>query len=234
MAETEIPEIPEHFADHRLVEEMVRHQGAVDADQLQAAGYSLADIHHLLADRVLVPDTSPAEAGHLVFPEPTLYIDTLVLIQWRLPQGVFGGRTALVFHELSVVWPKEIDVCVPDELVEWVRAEMPRDLGVLPFTLPDALRTYGVTQVYPSQPGDVPVAMYSPAVAVAQTLAEPYYTEEVQEDCVDTYIQDYGVDAALREAVALYGVEARFQALLARWHSREHGGDRLSGACCLM
>ena len=207
-------EIPEHFADQRLVEVLVQHQGLVDEEQLQVAGYSPAEIRHLLADRVLIP----AEADGYVFPDPTLYIDMLVLIQWSLPEAIFGGRTALVFHELTVTLPKEFDVCVPEDLLDRVPAEVPQHLGVRPFTLPEALRTYGVTRVYPAQPGDVPVAMYSPAVAVAQTLADPYYMEETREDCVNTYVQDYGLDAALREAAACYRVEARLQALLPHWH----------------
>ena len=47
--------------------------------------------------------------------------------------------------------------------------------------------------------------MYAPAVAVAQTLANPYFMEETQEDCGYTYVQDYSQDAALREAVAPMG-----------------------------
>jgi hypothetical protein len=214
MAQTEIPEIPENFADQRLVEVLVRHHGVVDASQLQAADYSPAEIRHLLADRVLVP----AETGSYVFPDPALYIDMLVLVQWRLPEGIFGGRTALVFHDLSVVWPVQFDVCVPADLLDHVRAEVPQDLGVRAFTLPEDLRTYGVTPVYPAQPGDVAVAMYTPAVAVAQTLADPYYMEETREDCVNTYVQDYGLDAALLEAAARYGVEAKLQALIPHWH----------------
>ncbi len=75
-----------------------------------------------------------------------------------------------------------------------------------------------MTQVYPAQPGDVAVTMYTPAVAVAQTLADPYYMEETREDCVNTYVQDYGLDAALLEAAARYGVEAKLQALIPPWH----------------
>lgn len=207
-------EIPEHFADERLIGVLVRHHGIVDDAQLRAAGYAPAEIRRLLADRVLVP----AEPGSYVFPDPALYIDSLVLIQWRLPEGIFGGRTALIFHDLSVVWPAQFDVCVPAELLDRVHARVPEDLGVRAFTLPEDLRTYGATHVYPEQPGDVPVAMYTPAVAVAQTLADPYYMEETREDCVNTYIQDYGLDAALLEAAARYGVDAKLQALTPHWH----------------
>lgn len=210
MTDTESTAIPQHFADQRLVGVLVRHHGTVAEDQLRAAGYSAARIRRLLTRHVLVP----TKAGGYVFPDPALYIDALVLIQWRLPDGIFGGRTALVFHDLTVALPKEFDVCVPEALRDRMRTLVPQDLAVRPFTLPDTLRTYGVMQVYPSQPGDVPVAMYRPAVAVAQTLAEPYYTAEVQEDCVSTYVQEFGLDAALREAVARYGVEARLHALL--------------------
>ncbi|MGZ3601609.1 MAG: hypothetical protein ACXWP6_14645 [Ktedonobacterales bacterium] len=35
-----------------------------------------------------------------------------------------------------------------------------------------------MTKVYPAQPGMVSVAMFQPAVAVAQTLADPCSTEE--------------------------------------------------------
>jgi hypothetical protein len=207
-------DISEHFADQRLVKVVVHHHGAVDEVQLRAAGYSPAEVRRLLADHVLVPDA----AGGYVFPDPGLYIDSLVVIQWRLPEGIFGGRTALIFHDLSVVWPVQFDVCVPADLLDDIRAEVPQDLGVRAFTLPEDLRTYGVTQVYPAQPGDVAVTMYTPAVAVAQTLADPYYMEETREDCVNTYVQDYGLDAALLEAAARYGVEAKLQALIPHWH----------------
>src|SRR5260370_20659733 len=121
MAQTKIPEIPENFADQRLVEVLVRHHGVVDASQLQAAGYSPAEIRHLLADRVLVP----AETGSYVFPDPALYIDMLVLAQWRLPEGIFGGRTALVFPHLSVVWPAQVDVWLPAALPPHRRPGVP-------------------------------------------------------------------------------------------------------------
>jgi hypothetical protein len=214
MAQTEIPE---HFADQRLVEVLVQHHGVVDEGQLQAAGYSPAEIRRLVADRVLVP-ADAGGGGSFVFPDPALYIDMLVLNQWRLPEGIFGGRTALVFHDLTVTLPKEFDVCVPADRLDHICAVVPQDLGVRAFTLPEDLRTYGVTQVYPAQPGDVAVAMYAPAVAVAQTLADPYYMEETREDCVNTYVQDYGLDAALREAAERYGVGARLQALIPHWH----------------
>src|SRR5258708_29022892 len=109
MAQTEIPEIPENFADQRLVEVLVRHHGVVDASQLQAAGYSPAEIRHLLADRVLVP----AETGSYVFPDPALYIDMLVLVQWRLPEGIFGPPPPPVFPHLSVLWPLPVDLFLP-------------------------------------------------------------------------------------------------------------------------
>jgi hypothetical protein len=206
-------EIPEHFADQHLVEVLVHHHGVVDDDQLHAAGYSPAQIRQLLADRVLVAGA----AGGSVFPDPGLYLDSLVLIQWRLPAGIFGGRTALLFYDLSVVWPVQIDVCVPADLLDGVYTEVPGELGVRPFTLPQDLRSYGVTHVYPSQPGDVPVAMSAPAVAVAQTLADPSSMEETREDGVITYVQDVGLDAALQEAAARYGGEARLQALIPPW-----------------
>lgn len=209
-------EIPEHFADQRLVGVLVQHHGIVDEAQLRTAGYALAEVRQLLVDRVLVP-ADAGRAGKYVFPDPALYIDSLVLIQWRLPAGIFGGRTALIFHDLSVVWPVAIDVCVPADLLDHVHATMPHEFGVRPFTLSKDLRTYGVTQVYPAQPGDVAVAMYAPAVAVAQTLADPYYMEETREDCVNTYVQDYGLDAALHEAAARYGVGTKLQSLIPPW-----------------
>lgn len=215
MAQTDIPE---HFADQRLVGVLVRHHGAVDDGQLRAAGYAPAEIRQLLAARVLVP----GEAGSYVFPDPAVYIDMLVLVQWQIPEGIFGGRTALIFHDLSVVWPAQFDVCVPANRLEQSRAGVPQEFAVRPFTLPEDLRTYGVTQVYPAQPGDVAVAMYAPAVAVAQTLADPYYMEETREDCVNTYIQDHGLDTALREAVERYGVTAKLQALIPPWHRLGH------------
>ena len=42
-----------------------------------------------------------------------------------------------------------------------------------PFTLPEALRTYGVVRVYPAQPGDVAMAMYAPAVATTPVPTPP-------------------------------------------------------------
>lgn len=211
MAQTDIPE---HFADQRLVGVLVRHHGVVEDGQLRAAGYAPAEIRQLLADRVLVA----GEARSYVFPDPALYIDMLVLIQWQIPEGIFGGRTALIFHELSVVWPAQFDVCVPANRLDHARATGLQELGVRPFTLPEHLRTYGVMPVYPAQPGDVAVAMYGPAVAVAQTLADQYYMEETREDCVNTYIQDYGLDDALLEASERYGVRAKLQTLIPPWH----------------
>ncbi|HEV7126950.1 MAG TPA: hypothetical protein VGN32_05855 [Ktedonobacterales bacterium] len=213
MAQTDIPE---HFADQRLVGVLVRHQGAVTARQLKAAGYSAGELRHLLADRVLVP-TDASDDTVYGFPDPAVYIDMLVLVQWRLPEGIFGGRTALVFYDLTVTLPKGFDVCVPSALTDRERAVLPENLGVRPFTLPEALRTYGVTRVYPAQPGDVPVAMYTPSVAVAQTLADEYYMEETREDCVNTYVQDYGLDTALLEAAERYSVSERLQTLLPHW-----------------
>lgn len=206
------------FADARLVGVLVEHHGAVTAAHLQDAGYDQDAIQCLVTDNVLTrtPD------GRYAFPDPTLYIDLPVLIQWRLPDGIFGARTALVFYNLTDALPMQFDVCVPERLLVLDRthagaddAVIPYDMGVHPFSLPEPLRTYGVTEVYPAQPGDVPVAMYQPAVAVVQTLADPYYTAEIQKDCVSEYVQAYGVDAALREAAARYGVEHQLQELIA-------------------
>src|SRR5260221_11879928 len=77
MAQTEIPEIPENFADQRLVEVLVRHHGVVDASQLQAASYSPAEILHLLADRALVP----AEPVSYASPDPAIFLDSIVPVQ---------------------------------------------------------------------------------------------------------------------------------------------------------
>jgi hypothetical protein len=119
-----------------------------------------------------------------------------------------------------------------------LRAELPQELqelgeqGVRLFTLPEELRAYGVTRVYPAQPGDVAVAMYAPAVAVAQTLADPYYMEETREDCVSTYVQDYSLDAALREAAARYRVEPGSSSALVLRSADRRFPDRLTGTRC--
>src|SRR5258708_29650281 len=125
MAQTEIPEIPENFADQRLVEVLVRHHGVVDASQLQAAGYFPAEIRHLLADRVLVP----AETGSYVFPDPALYIDMLVLVQWRPPEGIFVGRTHPGFHHLSAVLPVQFPVCITAHLHRHLLGAVPPEVA---------------------------------------------------------------------------------------------------------
>ncbi|MGZ3583895.1 MAG: hypothetical protein ACXVCO_07295 [Ktedonobacterales bacterium] len=117
--------------------------------------------------------------------DPALYIDLLVLRQWRLSEAIFGAVTALVFlHPHGDHAPVVRYVCAGATAGAGSGAYRHSRCGdtLRPWCasphIARGLRPDGVTKVYPAQPGMVSVAMFQPAVAVAQTLADPCSTEE--------------------------------------------------------
>jgi hypothetical protein len=188
--------------EQALVDLICAHQGVVTEAELLAAGYTLSHIRQLCQEEQLI-EIAPARYRLTTLWELTL-IDQLVLVQWAIPEGIIGARTALSEHRITLYIPKKVDVCVPPG---W-SGEDPPGFHLHPFELPPELRMYGVQIITPECPGNVqvPVKMYSPAVAVAQTLAGSY-DQETQEECVWLYRQYIGDEAALQEAAQRYHVE---------------------------
>ncbi len=189
--------LPGAGPDQALIDLIGRHQGIVTEAELQAAGYTPVQIRQLCREQVLTREG----AGQYRLLNELTYFDGRILLQWAVPGGILAARTALIYHELSLALPREADVCVP---ADW-SGQVPPGFRVHALRLPPELREYGVMTVYPDPPGTVPVAMYSPAVAVAQTLADDYYYQEIQEECVWMYRQRYP-EAELEEALRRYGV----------------------------
>ena len=194
-------------ADQALIDLLCRYRGVATEAELLEAGYTQAQIRQLCQAQVL---TREGARRYRLLHEET-YLDGRVLLQWTFPDGILAARTALIYHELSLALPREADVCVP---AEW-SGEVPPGFRVHLLRLPPDLREYGVMTVYPTPPGTVPVAMYSPAVAVAQTLADDYYYQEIQEECLWMYRQRYP-EADLQEALRRYQVELPLSPVLQR------------------
>ncbi len=176
-----------------LLDLVTANQGVVTQAQLQAAGYPLAQVRRLCREHVLTRDG----AGRYRLANELGCFDGRVLLQWAVPGGILAARTALIYHELSLALPREADVCVP---ADW-SGEVPLGFRVHVLRLPPDLRDYGVMTVYPDPPGTVRVAMYSPAVAVAQVLSDEYYSQELQDEALWMYRQRYpegDLEAALR------------------------------------
>lgn len=112
-----------------------------------------------------------------------MYVDSWVLTQWAIPEGIFGRLSAMLIHDLSVANPRQIDLCVP---LGW-KSPLPRTYEVRPFVLPPELRNSGVMTVYPSPPDIVPIAVYNPAVAPVQMLADEGEYAEYQQDAYWSY-----------------------------------------------
>lgn len=186
--------------DQALIDLVCDHHGMVTEVQLGAAGYTSAHIQQLLQEEQLV-QVAPALYRLTIEWELTL-VDRLVLVHWAVPEGIIGGRTALNEYRITLCIPPEVDLCVPPG---WRGADPP-GFHLHSFELPPELREYGVMLITPDRPGNVPVAMYSPAVAVAQTLADPYYDQETQDQSVWLYRQYIGDEKALREAAQRYQV----------------------------
>jgi hypothetical protein len=220
--ETTCEAIPHEFADDPLVELVARYQGAVTKEQLCVAGYTESTIQHLLDERVLIALGN--DSSLLGFPDPTLYYDALVLVHWQLPDAVFGGLTALERYHLTVALPNQLVAYVPadtlahlltrftpvvagpPQTVEVPTGTAATGLDVRLLTLPLHLARYGIQQFAPEQPGTVSVAMYTPAVALAQALADPDAPAEWQQDAVSGYLNAFGRNAALDDAVQRYAV----------------------------
>lgn len=94
------------------------------------------------------------------------------------------------------------DICVPSG---WA-GTLPLGVNIQLFELPSHLRTYGVTTIYPSLPGPIPVSIYSPAVATVQTLLDETADPRVKQECVWMYRGFHGDEEALQEAAARYQV----------------------------
>ena len=183
--------------DQALMDLVCHHGGVVTQAHLQEAGYPPVRIRQLCREQVLI-DVG-AEQYRLV--NELTAVDGRVLLQWAIPGGILAARTALIYHELSLALPREADVCVPPGWAGLV----PSGFRVHVLWLPPDLRSFGVLTVYPDPPGTVPVALYSPAVAVAQTLADDYYAAEIQEECLWMYRQRYP-EAELEAALRRYQV----------------------------
>lgn len=180
-----------------LIDFVLEHQGAVSYAQLLER-YPKATINRWLREQVLV---SQGEDQYTL-DQLTAYVDGLILAQWAVPGGIIGGRTALVFHELTVAMPKMVDMSLPPT---W-EGTLPTDLGIRSLSVPAPLRNYGVQTVYPTPPGTVPVQMYIPAVALAQVWADPEVTEEDKLDGLVMYRAFWDDEPRLQEALERYGV----------------------------
>lgn len=193
--------------DQSLIDLVGRHHGMITQAELQAAGYTLAQVRLLCREQVLTREG----AGRYRLANELSYFDGRVLLQWAIPEGILAARTALIYHELSLALPKEADVSVP---ADW-SGQVPPGFRVHALWLPPDLREYGVTTVYPDPPGVVPVAMYRPAVALAQVLSGEYYSEELQEEALWMYRQRYP-EADLEEALRRYQVALSLSPALLR------------------
>lgn len=183
--------------DQTLLDLVIQHHGVVTQTQLRAAGYSPARIRQLCREQVLAPQGEGYTLEHL-----TAFFDGLILVQWAIPDAIIGKVSAMVFHGLSVANPMVVDVCLPED---W-RGTLPDDLGIRPFHLPAEVREYGVEVGYPSPPGDIPVKVYAPAVALTQVLADPRIPAETKQDCQYMYAAFGGDAGALQEAQQRYSI----------------------------
>lgn len=182
---------------HRLLRVIVQGQGAATAAQMQAAGIDEQDLHRLVGEQVLMEEPP----HRFTLADPLVDIDVLVFAHWAVPQGVFGGLTALVSHHLSVAQLVALDIYLPASSAAPVAVA---GIPLHPRMLSPELWSFGVTSLMPALPGEVAVPVYTPAVAVAQVLSA---TDIALEDCQDTvltYLAYFGRDPALHEAISQY------------------------------
>lgn len=179
-----------------LIEFVLEHQGVVSAAQLLQR-FPKATITRWQQVHLLI-----RQGDDYTLDQLTAYVDGLVLAQWAVPGGIIGGRTALVFHELTVAMPKLVDMSLPPT---W-EGTLPAALGIRPLSVPAPLRDYGVQTVYPTPPGTVPVQMYAPAVALAQVWSDPTIPEEDKLDGLVMYRAFWDDEPRLQEALERYGV----------------------------
>jgi hypothetical protein len=193
-----------HIPEPDLIDLIIAHQGVISETQLLEAGYTSDQIQNLCKKRVLTRRLFTGKRdGRYTLTHLPVFVDGLVLTQWAVPEGIIGRLSALIFHGSSVANPMQVDVCVPPG---W-KSHLPRTFGVRPFVLPPALREYGAMTVYPSPPETVPIAMYTPAVALAQTLADEEEYEEYKQDAFWMYRHFLkGDERAPQEAAERYQI----------------------------
>ena len=165
--------------------------------------------------------------------EPDLYIDGLILALWEAPATTpvtIGRLTALEYYGLSVAAVDWIDLAVPEGASLPATASKTAVLGeapitpsaspaapavalaalppldLRPFHLPRDLWAFGRTTVTPGLPGTIAIPMYSPAVALAQALADPTMDLDSLTDALLRYLGQWGEDEALQTAVRRYDV----------------------------
>lgn len=198
--------------DDTLINLTCHHQGVVTQTLLSEAGFDRVQVQQWCKQHIL--SQIDQERYQLHEDVISIYVDGIVQMQWAVPEGIFGRTTALIYHHLTVAQPYIWDICVP---AEWSGA-LPSGVNIQLFTLPPSLHHYGVTTIYPRLPGGVPVAIYSPAVAVMQVLLDENADPRVQKECVWMYRGFRGDEEALQEAAARYQVS-----LPPRYQARQHG-----------
>lgn len=196
-----LPDEDIFLPNEQLLEFICHHQGIVTLPHLTRAGYTRNQIAELCQQQVLTKITEETYClnEHLA----PVFLDPLIQVQWSIPEGIFGATTALRFHRIVAALPFVSEVCVPSN---W-QGVIPSGFDVHTFILPPDLRTYGVMKVYPPLPGDIPVAMYSSAVAAIQTLIDEEADPQIREECIWMYRSFFGDEEALQEAAQFYQVE---------------------------
>jgi hypothetical protein len=198
------------FAPDELVAVVCASNGLVPRARLRAQGFA----NDLITAWIRTGVLAEADGDHLRLASPDVYIDPLIQALWRVPDGVIGGLAALEYYGLSTVWAPEIQIAIGAP-----RALEPSLPGALagaaihPLVVPGDLARYGVDHVLPSLPGSVAIAMYTPAVALAQVLADQDCDEETVDDAVARYVGLHGLSTAEREAARRYGVADRLERL---------------------
>jgi hypothetical protein len=192
------------IAPDALVTLICSHSGHVTLEDLRAAGFTDALIDAWEHQAVLTGDPS----GGYQLASPDVYVDWLIQALWELPAGIIGHLTALEYHGLSVAWLRQVDVGVRRPPPPTVPAR------VRPFPVPEALWDFGVEHVIPALPGTITIPMYTPAVALAQVLADLSVDLESASDASARYLSERGMDVALQEAAACYGVTEGLQRLV--------------------
>lgn len=194
----------EHIPEPDLIDLVIAHQGAITETHLLEAGYSAGQIQVLCKKRVLTKRLFTGRRdGRYTLSLLPAFVDGLVLIQWAIPEGIIGRLSALIFYGSSIANPMQVDVCVPSG---W-KPHLPRTFEVRSFVLPPELREYGVITVYPSPQETVPIAMYTPAVALAQTLADEEEYEMYKQDAFWMHHHFLkGDERALQEAAERYKI----------------------------
>lgn len=204
-----------HIPEPDLIDLIIEHQGAVTQAQLLAAGYTADQIQDLWKKRILTRRLwTGKHDGRYTLTDLFAFVDGLVFTQWAVPEGIIGRLSAISFHDLTVAFPMWTDVCVPPG---W-KSPLPRNFALRPFVLPPELRDYGVMTVYPSLPGDVPITIYSPAVALVQMLADEGEYEEYKQDALWMYRHFYKKDEReLQEAAARYQIAVPVETTYSPW-----------------